>query len=208
MSNQENTGKSAGTNKIVRIAVIAFMLVVLPALSYYYLSGGLKLRKDAIGKKETYGQVRPIYVIYPDGLKEDQIKDKVCVIHYFGEGPDLTPENRQILDTAEKLFDQFGTDNNFRLVMIAREGTAEFRSHYQKMPSSDFVTWAWNGSTGHWRTIMENAYDLYCKSEDVDPDKYYFGVSDASGQIRHFYNALDKEEINKMVQHIAIMLPK
>jgi len=82
MSNQENTGKSAGKNKIVRTAIIVFMLVVLPALSYYYLSGGLQLRKDAIGKKETYGQVRPIYVIYPDGLKEDQIKDKVCVIHY------------------------------------------------------------------------------------------------------------------------------
>ncbi|MFM7154425.1 MAG: hypothetical protein ACKOZV_09905, partial [Bacteroidota bacterium] len=125
MSNQENTGKSAGPNKIFRTAVIVFMLVVLPALSYYYLSGGLQLRKDAIGKKETYGQVRPIYVIYPDGLKEDQIKDKVCVIHYFGEGPDLTPENRQILDTAEKLFDQFGTDKNFRLGMIARDGTAE-----------------------------------------------------------------------------------
>jgi predicted translin family RNA/ssDNA-binding protein len=76
------------------------------------------------------------------------------------------------------------------------------------MPSSDFVTWAWNGSTGHWRTIMENAYDLYCKSEDVDPEKYYFGVCDATGQIRHFYNALDKDDVNKMVQHIAIMLPK
>ena len=55
---------------------------------------------------------------------------------------------------------------------------------------------------------MENAYDMYCKSEDVDPEKYYFGVCDATGQIRHFYNALDKDDINKMVQHIAIMLPK
>jgi hypothetical protein len=159
MSNQENTGKSAGPNKIVRTAVIVFMLVVLPALSYLLPERRTTAQEGCHRQEETYGQVRPIYVIYPDGLKEDQIKDKVCVIHYFGEGPDLTPENRQILDTAEKLFDQFGTDNNFRLVMIARDGTAEFRSHYQKMPSSDFVTWAWNGSTGHWRTIMENAYD-------------------------------------------------
>jgi hypothetical protein len=27
-------------------------------------------------------------------------------------------------------------------------------------------------------------------------------------RFRHFYNALDKDEVNKMVQHIAIMLPK
>ncbi|MBL7827407.1 MAG: hypothetical protein JNJ57_12290 [Saprospiraceae bacterium] len=208
MSQDPSNKQTTKTNKVFRTAAIVLILLVLPAISYYYLNSGLTIRKEALGKKESYGKIRPIYVIYPDGHKEDQLEGKVCVIHIFGEGADLTGENRKILDTAEKLFNQFGSNNSFRLAMIVKDGTAEFRSHHQKMPSSDYVTWAWNGSLGQWRTIIENAYENFCLSEGVKPVKEYFAVCDTSGQIRRFYNALDNKEIDKMAQHLAIMLPQ
>lgn len=208
MSDKNETKPLSNTKKIQRASIILLVLLVLPAISYYYLNSGLKIRKEAVGKQANFGKIRPAYVIYPDGAKEDQLGGKVCVIHNFGDAPDLTSENRQILDTCEKLFNQFGSNNNFRLAMIAKDGTAEFRSHYQKMASAEYVTWAWNGSLGQWRTILENGYDLYCKSEEVDPVKEYFAVCDSSGQIRRFYDALSNKEIDKMVQHIAIMLPQ
>lgn len=200
-SNQEGRPKN-----LWRIGIILFILAGLPAISYYYLQGGMNIRKEALAKKDSYGKALPIWVIYPDGQKENQIEGKVCVIHIFGEDPDLTADNSRILDTCEKLFNQFGTNNDFRLALIARNGTAEFRSKYQKMPSSDYVTWAWNGSVGQWRTVIENGYDYFTRAEGIKPVKEYFAVCDKAGQIHRFYNALSDEDINKMVQHIAILL--
>jgi hypothetical protein len=205
MSNDSTQNSKQKT--IVRGAILALILVILPAVSYYWLNSGFQLRKEAVGKQANFGKVRSVPIIFPDGKKEDQIVNKVCAIHIFGDAPDLTSENRKILDTCEKMFNQFGTNTEFRMVLVAKDGTAEFRSHYQKMPSSDFVTWAWTGALGSWRTIIENGYDSFCKSEDVSPVKDYFAVCDTSGQIRRYYNALDDKEIERMVQHIAILLP-
>ncbi len=205
MSN--DTEKSSKKKTLIRVAILALILVVLPAISYYWLNSGFQIRKEAVGKNANFGKIRSVSIIYPDGEKEDQLKSKVCVIHSFGEEPDLTEDNRLILNTCEKLFDQFGTNIHFRLAMIAKDGTSEFRSHHQKMASAEFVTWAWTGATGSWRTILENGYDSFCQSEGVRPVKDYFAVCDTAGQIRRYYNALSDEEINRMVQHIAILLP-
>jgi hypothetical protein len=171
------------------------------------MNSGFTLRKEALAKNANYGKVRTVPVIYPDGTKEDQIAGKVCVIHIFGESPDLTPENKKILDTCEKLFNQFGLNGAFRMVLIAKDGTAEFRSHYQKMASSEFVTWAWTSAIGSWRTIIENGYESFRLAEDVRAVPQYFAVCDVNGQIRRYYNALDDKEIERMAQHIAILLP-
>lgn len=203
----DETTKISKRRTIFRGAMLALILVVLPAISFYWLNSGYQLRKEAVGKNANFGKIRSVSVIYPDGKKEDQIQKKVCVIHIFGESPELTDDNKKILDTCEKLFNQFGTNPFFRMALVAKDGSAEFRSHYQKMPSSDFVTWAWTGATGSWRTILENGYESFYKSEGAKPTKEYFAVCDTSGQIRRYYNALDEKEIDRMVQHIAILLP-
>ena len=122
----DETEKPSKNKTIIRGALLALILVILPAISFYWLNSGFQLRKEAVGKNANFGKVRSVPVIYPDGKKEDQIKGKVCVIHIFGETPDLTEDNRKILDTFEKLFNQFGVNNHFRLVLIAKDGTAEF----------------------------------------------------------------------------------
>ena len=199
--------KAQKQKKISRTLIIVLILIVLPAISYYWLNKGYKLRVEALNIEANYGKVISVSVIYPDGQKEDQIAKKVCVIHLFGEEPDLTENNRLILDTAERLFDQFGTNPNFRLVMIAKDGTAEFRSHFQKMLSAEYVTWAWTGAIGSWSTILLNGYDSFCIKEKIKPAKEYFALCDTNGVIKHFYNALDHKDVDKMAQHIAIILP-
>jgi len=55
---------------------------------------------------------------------------------------------------------------------------------------------------------LVNAYDLYCQQNGVKPVSYYYALSDTAGTIRCFYNALDEKEIGRMVEHIALLLPK
>jgi hypothetical protein len=204
---QQTTPNSKGRKIGVTIA-LAIILVVLPAISWIYLRNGLNWRKEAQAELKAYGKVRSAPVIYPDGTKYDRLKGKVCVIHYFGENPDLTDSNRRIIDDGQKLFEQFGQNDAFRIVMVSQGGTSEFRSHYQKLPSIDYATWVWAGAVGSWKTILVNGYESYCLEEKIQPAQEYYALSDTSGTIRRFYDALDEAQVSRMVQHIAILLPK
>lgn len=193
--------------RILLIAAMLLIFVVLPVGSLLYLRGGYKWRKQAVSELRDHGKVRSVPIIWQDGTKEDQIKGKVCVLYYFGDNPDLTATNREVLDTGEELYKQFGQNPNFRLVMIAANGTAEFRSHAQKLPSYDYATWVWSSALGSWKTILANGYESFCLAEDVRPADAYYALSDTSGTIRRFYTATDKKQVTRMREHIAILLP-
>ncbi|MCS6927944.1 MAG: hypothetical protein NZM43_00455 [Saprospiraceae bacterium] len=194
--------------------VLVFLLVALPATSWLYLHKGLKWRRDAQEElKGEYGKILPVTVIYSDGSKENLLAQKVCVIHYFGANPDLTRENKFILDTGEKLFRQFGYKSAshpdyFRMVMISQGGSAEFRTYARNLPSANYSNWVWTGGLNSWRATLVNAYTAYCQQNDVKPVRYYYALADTSGTIRRFYNALDEKEVGRMVEHIALLLPR
>ncbi len=195
------------------MGVIAVLLFGFPAISWWYLKSGLDWRRQAQAELREYGKIRPVPVIYSDGTKENLVAEKVCVIYYFGANPDLTPENKFILDTGERLFKQFGfksaaVPDYFRLVMISQDGTAEFRSYARTLPSADYVNWVWAGGLNSWRATLANAYDLYCQQNGVKPVDHYYALADTSGTIRCFYNALDEKEVGRMVEHIALLLPR
>ncbi len=204
----ENTeSKPTLGRKIYIAAILSVILVGLPAISWMYLNGGLKWRKEAVAELGDYGKIRSAPIIWADGTREDQLKSKVVVLYVFGENPDLTETNRKVLDTAEKLYDQFGKNEHFRLAMVASGGTAEFRSHFQKMPSADFATWVWTGGVDSWRAITMNGYEYFVKAEKTSPVPQYYALADTSGTIRRFYDATSDKQVDRMVQHIALLLP-
>ncbi|MCB0529742.1 MAG: hypothetical protein KDC65_14795 [Saprospiraceae bacterium] len=205
MENTEN--KPSTARKIYIAAALFLILVVLPGVSWIYLRDGLNWRKDAVAELGSYGQIRPAYIIWQDHTKEDLLKSKVVVVHNFGEDPDLTDANRKILDTGERLYKQFSQNPDFRLAMISRGGTAEFRSYAQTLPSADYATWVWTGGLGSWRTILDNGFEAYCLKENISPYKEYYALADTAGAIRRYYDATDDRQIERMVQHIAILLP-
>lgn len=200
--------------KLFTILGLVVILGVLPAISWYYLNGGLEWRKEAKAELGFYGQIRGAFIIYPDGTKEDQLKENVCVIHDFGDNPDLTEENKKILDTCKRLYDQFGKLSDgtprpfFKIVLIYEGGTAEFRSEVQKIPSIDYATWVITGGLGSWGTILNNAYEKYTVERKLKPYKEVFALADRTGQLKAFYGALDDKQVTRLVQQIALMLPE
>lgn len=192
----------------VMVVVLSVVLLVMPALSWIYLSKGFEWRKAAMAELQDYGKIRSAAVIYPDGTKENRLKDKVCVLHVFGETPDLTPANQRILDINEKLYEQFKESDAFRMVMIAEGGTAPFMSYMQKKPSVDFATSVYTGGVGSWSTILDNGYEAYRLKTGAGHTEAWYALADQSGTIRRYYNAMDDKEVERMVQQIAILLPK
>lgn len=209
----EEQQKPSRGRKIIMTAALLFVLGVLPIGSWFYLRGGLQWRKDAVAELGSYGQIRSAHIIYPDGSKVDQLKDNVCVIHNFGQNPELTEENKQIIQTNLRLYDQFGKISNgtvrynFRIVMIYEGGSAEFRSEVQKIPSIDYANWVVTGGLNSWGTILNNGYEKFALEKKTKQHKEFYALADVTGQIKCFYNALDEKQVNRMVQQIALILP-
>lgn len=194
--------------KIFIAAVLTLILVGLPAISWVYLQNGLNWRKSAVGELGTYGQIPKAYMHWADGTKENRLKSKVVVAHVFEPQPDLTPENRKIMDINERLFNQFGANLSFCLAMVAEGGTAEFRSYAQKQPNYDYANTVWVPGGGSWTTIMTNGFESYYVRSKIKPYPYYYALTDTGGVIRRFYNAMDEKEVGRMVEQIAILLPQ
>ncbi len=210
----EEQQKPSRKRRILTIAALTLVLFVLPAISWFYLQNGLQWRKDAVAELGFFGQIRGAYIIYPDGTKDDQLKESVCVIHNFGENPELTEDNKRIIETNKRLYDQYGKmpdgspRHYFKIVMIYEGGSAEFRSEIQKIPSIDYATWVVvAGGLGSWGTILNNGYEKFALERKTKQHKDFYALADATGQIKCFYNALDEEQVTRMVQQIARILP-
>jgi hypothetical protein len=209
MSNEQKSN----SNKTWRLIALVFVLGVLPLGSWLYLRGGLEWRKDALAELGDFGKIRAANIIYPNGTKEDQLKESICVIHYFGANPELTEDNKRIIETFKRLYDQFGTLSTgmprpfFKLVLIYEGGSVEFRSEVQKIPTIDYATWVVTGGLNSWGTILNNGYEKFRVEKKAKQYDRVFALADATGQLKCFYNALDEKQLNRLVQQIALMLP-
>jgi hypothetical protein len=215
MSNTEqNTEqKPSKLRKIVIATVLFIILVGFPAGSYLYMRDGFNWRKQAVSELGQYGKIRPAYLILPSGERQNRLENSVTVIHIFAKNPELTDANRKILDDGERLFNQFGRMGDmsirpdFKIAMILEGGSAEFTSHRQLLPSVDFATWVWTGGLDAWKPTVDYGFEQFCKKEGVEPFAEYYALTDTSGQIRRYYNALDEKQVGRMVEHIAMLLP-
>lgn len=211
MSEAQN--KPLTRRKIFITAVLVFILGILPLGSWLYLRSGLEWRKEAKAELGNYGKIRAANIIYPDGTKENQLAESICIIHNFGSNPELTEDNKRIIETNKRIYDQFGKTSNgmprpfFKIVMIYDGGSAEFRSEIQKIPTIDYATWVVSSGINSWSTILMNGYEKYAVERGLKQHKYYYALADATGELRCFYDALDEKQVNRMVQQVAIMLP-
>lgn len=213
MNNTETDQKPSTSRRIIIASILFVILVGFPAASYVYMNNGFNWRKQAISELGQYGKIRPAFLILSTGEKQNRLESSVAVIHVFEKDPDLTDANRKILDDGERLFKQFGmvgdarVRGDFRIAMVIDGGTAEFTSYRQKLPNSDYATFVWTGGLDAWKTIIDYGYQQYCKKEGIEPYPEYYALTDTSGQIRRYYNALDEKQVGRMVEHIAMLLP-
>ncbi|MEY3241603.1 MAG: hypothetical protein RIR11_3042 [Bacteroidota bacterium] len=212
MSDQED--KKITFKKIIVYGVIGMLIFGLPAMSYFYLKKGFEWRVNAQNElKKDFGKIPQVPILWPDGTKENQLQGKLCVIHSFGANPSLIPVNKFIIDTGEELFKQFGYKkeairNDFRLVMIKEGGSADFDTYAETRPSASMSNWVWTGGLNNWSKVLGEGYQYYTSTQKVSPYPNYYALTDTSGIIRRFYNAEDKSDVERMVQHIAILLPR
>ncbi len=192
---------------VVAIAILFLLLVGLPIGSWYYLRTGLEYRKEVMADLDDLGKVPSISLKTFSGktLDNQNIAKKMVITSFLNfQNKEITKQSGAWL---QRLHDQFDerSDLAFLIHVVDTSATSEeverFAQQYQLQDSAQCFFLKDNPEV--FRTIATNVYKI--PLEEIDQ---HFALTDTSGTVRQKYNITNNNEVKRLVEHTALLLPK
>jgi len=215
-------------SKIQLFAVLVIM-IIFPLLSWFYLKQGLDYQRSTRSELVNYGKLAPFGLSNLKGqeFNLDSLKSQMAVISFIGENDS---DNKTMLKMQQQLHDQFGKSNNLHFLAIpllknkatfqylgdlANEYNLTDPIQHHFLSGKILAIRNWLG------TEIKVPKEKVAKEEGGTPlwilekdhsneitDYPYFVLVDTSMNIRNYYNYKNYDEVKRMVEHIAIILPQ
>jgi len=161
------------------------LFVVLPIISFYYLTSGSGFYKRQMAQLEVKGQLDADS--FTDSLVFQFIKNNVTVAMFIKEGTSKE-QNKQ----AELVFKEFKKRKDVRLLSFSEQ------KGIQKIDGLDQDRYMYlDENSLHY----QKAFQLTDKNDAV-------ALIDRTGQIRNFYYLDQEDERNKLITHISMIMPR
>lgn len=195
--------KQTQNNLIQRLALTA-LLVVVPAMSWYYLREGMKYRKTSLSELKDYGKVEAFEAKTLNGLvmNQDSLKGKIAIVTFVMNGTDandiLLMENytkmiKQFQERKEVCFLTFINADSSNTLGIAQRNKIIAPTSYIAATTKAKIL-----------EIMK-AFKVETTAEI---NSYpYLVFLDTNSSVRFMYDATKPEPMKRMVEHIAMKLP-
>ena len=199
-----------GVRRILQALALLLFLVVLPLGSWFYLRNGLDYRKKALEELGEHGTIPPFELptYKRDTLSREQLEGKLVVASFIDFSDE--EQTRRTGAYLNKLHEQF--DERPDLL---------FLQHVLNVPGTDRIH-----SFELQHRLNDQDQCLFLISEGGDMEKrvrrlYSMPVTDAAAPlntqlvladttltIRRYYDLREEQQIKRMVEHIAIILPR
>ena len=175
--------------KIVILIVLA-LLIIAPLISYYYLKSGADYRLELLDELKPKKSLKDFKLQIDSSytFADDDLKGKVTLLSVGRLNND---ENQNL----KKIDDQFGPNSFFQIVTIGAVA-----------PPKKVI-----GKWSHIEAKAETVRNFI--NEEFNPS--YFNETnkmicliDSSRQLRREYKHLHGGELNSLVEHLAIVLPR
>ncbi len=218
------TDRKKITNKI-QLAILVFFIVFMPLGSWYYLQLGFSYHEKLMSELKDYGKLPEFVLLTQDNdtVTNSDLHGKIIVANFYNNEK---PTTKAATDYARRILGQFKSqkDLNFlfysltpnledanSLANIAKKEELEEKRAYFLTGDNDQMT----------RLLIAN-FKIPLLDERAEdgtisfesnvnslPEEYpYFALIDSSLTIRNYYNINDKTSMNKLVEHLAIILPR
>jgi len=218
--------KKSNLNNLIQFLGLGVLLIVFPLGSWYYLSEGFQYQKDAYAELKDYGAVPSFSLIgqneKPFTLKE--IENKIAVVGFFSRSGKTTP---QLMEQLSELHQQFKDRKDILFLMYhLTPGTSDImtlkdmaaKTNVEDWDQCMFLTGDENSIRSHFKSTYKIPLFKEGRAEDGNlkfkPIKEntsefpYFVLVDANGKIRNYYDINNKEDIQRLVEHLAILMPR
>lgn len=193
---------------VLTAAILLLLLVGLPMGSWYYLQSGLEYRQTALAELREDGEIPDFSLqTYKDEpFGNENIAGRLVVASFI----DFTNESLATTfgETLAKLHDQFDARNEVAFLMHIMDTTAtvaqieSFAKQYELEDQRQ--CYFLKGDPAIFKTLAHNGY----KMPDDGDAMPYFALADTSSTVRRQYDVRQPEEIKRLVEHIAMILPR
>ncbi len=210
----------------LRVLGILTILIIFPLMSWYYLKTGYNYQMDSRAELKDYGKLPNFAWSTADSdYTIDSLENKMSVLSFIGEDKKNT---EVILDVIQKLNIQFGDNSNLKILtfplLAQRTGIGDlvkiqterkinpFQHKIIQAPEEGLKNWL-GGQIKYpieWKEIENDAPDVILEKKTANQINEYpfFVLVDNKNTIRNFYHIDNVDEVKRMVEHIALLLPR
>ncbi len=218
--------KPSVKSKIQTLAILT-ILVGFPLLSWYYLTTGYNYQMDARSELKDYGKLPAFnFASHTGGVyTSDSLENTMSIISFFGKDG---KKNQDMFNVMRKLNTQFGDNPNLELLIVSIESEEnstgvlaglfavnqfdEKQHHFLTSSNLNIQKWMGEGIKvpTKWEKNEDGPTDIKLEENKsgVIADYPFFVLVDKKQTIRNFYHVDNDEEVKRMVEHIAILLPR
>jgi hypothetical protein len=207
------TGKQGSDRrrKVFQIMALMLLLVAFPAISWYYLQIGLDYRLETLKDLGDHGKIPDFELVtYKlDTLDREYIDHSMVVASFF----DLENETLSTAfgENLRKLHEQFDSRDDLFFLhhvlgdMQEAKKINAFENKYELTDETQcFFLVEGRPSI---EQLAREGYQLPLGEGMTLADNPYLVLADTTGTIRRYYDVRKNEEVKRLVEHIAILLP-
>jgi len=188
------------------IALLLFILVVSPFLSWYYLKSGVDYRKKSLSELQNYGQFDCFnYKLLPQRpFAEDSLKARITVAAVVDTAGDLSAK---VCETMNKLYTQFKDRKDVSLItFVIGADSAAIHRYSQKNNPKNASNYSVAGINPTVYPELLRGLKLGQKGDFSAAQCPYLVYINAEGVVSNFYDVNDAAQLAKLVEHIAMKL--
>lgn len=201
--------------KIIQNIGLALLLIGLPATSWWFLSSGYNFFKTQMAELGDYGKV-PAFEFYSqngDTLTEADLKGKIVVSDFIFtrcamECAEMSTQMARVQDAFKDNPDvmilSHTVDPDYDTPEVLKEYSKKFGATKDK----------WYFLTGDRTELYKQAREGYKLAADEGDSKEdfihspHFVLIDTSSTIRNYYDGTDSMQVNRMIVHISMIMPR
>ena len=182
-----------------------FTMVVLfglPAASWYFLSSGVKYRKERLAELSDLGKVGSFKVKNQSNLpvSPEIMKGRVSVVHFLPEDQVEAKNQTAQIARLHRSFDD--TEDLIFLSFLPADSTTNLLGKAKELDIKDEKQWFLLGAKKEELNVLAtNNFKIQDPATGV-------ALVDTSLTVRRIYNIGSSEDLNLLVEHIAMVIPK
>lgn len=190
-------------NKVYLISGLVFLvLFVLPLGSIYFLSSGKDYRMTSLSEMEDKGKVSPFSLKNQNNLSisPDLLKGRVAVVNFLSEDDSVASYQMERLSKVHQNYND--TDDVLFLSFVQKDSSENMIDRAANLGIKDHKQWYLMGTdAANWNDMSKSIFKI------EDPEKG-IALIDTSMTIRRHYDISSNPEMGRLVEQIAIVIPK
>ncbi len=199
MENQEPKKKK---NVYLISALVFAVLFILPLGSVYFLSSGANYRKASLAELEKKGPVGDFSLINQNNqtVSTENLKGKVAVVHFLSDDFSIAKNQTERIGKVHQSFND--VEDVVFLSITKSSSTNELMDKATDLGITDNKQWfLLHAEEQNWDNLSKAVFNLKDITNSV-------ALIDTSMTIRRYYDINSNPEMGRLVEQIAIVIPK